>query len=144
VKPNRGITRDVFDVIVESEKPLAYNGIHTRLRKRGQKASAKQVKKALDNLQSRSFIERSKSDRRKFMLHSLIVKEKLTGQRERQATKPILNPSLVEKTPESEEITPPKRLFETVEVRLDVKDKVYISLVAAAASSLTAILLELL
>lgn len=112
MKPNRGIMRDVFDVLNESEKPLAYNGIHTRLRKRGQKASAKQVKKALDNLQSRSFIERSKSDHRKFMLHSLIVKEKLTGQRELQATTPIPNPSLAEKTPESDQITPTNGLID--------------------------------
>lgn len=57
---------------------------------------------------------------------------------------PVPKPSRAEKTPEIDEITPPKRLFETVEVRLDVKDKVYILLAAAAASSLTAILLELL
>jgi len=161
VKPKRGFAREIYE-IVQADGPLAYNGIHERLRKRKVRMSKDQVKRCLINMQQRRQLVRADHNYNKFVVvanknslqgedrHSVtkMVQEWNEGGREAYAkvkpSNPVPNPSLVEKTPESGEITPPKRLFETVEVRLDVKDKVYILLVAAAASSLTAILLELL
>ena len=124
--------------------------------------SKNQVKRCLINMQQRRQLVKSGQHYNKFVIvpfeNGLVdedvysvtemVDEWNEGGREAFAkakkSNPVPKPSRAEKTPESDEITPPKRLFETVEVRLDVKDKVYILLVAAAASSLTAILLELL
>ena len=161
MKPKRGFAREIYE-IVQADGPLAYNGIHERLRKRKVRMSKDQVKRCLINMQQRRQLVRADHNYNKFVVvanknslqgedrHSVteMVDEWNEGGREAYAkaktSNPVPKPSLAEKTPESDEITPPKRLFETVEVRLDVKDKVYILLVAAAASSLTAILLELL
>ena len=161
MKPKRGFAKEIYE-IVQADGPLAYNGIHERLRKRKVRMSKNQVKRCLINMQQRRQLVKSDQHYNKFVvvpsendlvdedLYSVtqMVEEwNLGGQKafaKAKKSNPAPNPSVAEKTPESDEITPPKRLFETVEVRLDVKDKAYILLVAAAASSLTAILLELL
>ena len=67
MKPNYGFQREVFDVL-EEHGPLAYTSIYKHLKAKGSQIKPKQVRKALDNLRSRGFAVRTKTDRRKYTI----------------------------------------------------------------------------
>jgi len=138
MKPKRGFARDIYE-IVQADGPLAYNGIHERLRKRKVRMSKDQVKRCLINMQQREQLVRSDQNYNKF-----VVVANRKAPEHAEMPDPIQSPSPVEKTPERADLGPEDALINTMEVRLDMKDKAYILLVAAAASSITAILLELI
>jgi|13_taG_2_1085334.scaffolds.fasta_scaffold01999_12 hypothetical protein len=62
-----GISKQVVNIL-EEKGPMAYNGIHTELRKRQFKATKTQVLKCMDNLKGRKLAVSSPSDKRKIAL----------------------------------------------------------------------------
>lgn len=133
MKPKRGFARDIYE-IVQADGPLAYNGIHKRLRERKIRMSKQQVQRCLINMQQRKQLVRSEQNFKKFLVveHNKAVESAETPD-------PIQSPSLVEKTPESVEITPSKGLPE-----LDSSTITFIAVIAAATSALTTIILRIL
>ena len=106
MKPNYGFQREVFDVL-EEHGPLAYTSIYKHLKAKGSQIKPKQVRKALDNLRSRGFAVRTKTDRRKY---TIVIANQI--EIETETPDPIQSPSLVEKTPESVGITPTEGLID--------------------------------
>ena len=149
MKPKRGFARDIYE-IVQADGPLAYNGIHERLRKRKVRMSKDQVKRCLINMQQRQQLVRSDQNYNKFV----VVANRKAPERA-EMPDPIQSPSLVEKTPESVEITPTEGLIDDRtlgELKQSVFDKALIlsgmlsviSVVAAVTAVLTIYLLRFL
>lgn len=128
MKPKHGFSKEIYS-IVEAHGPLAYNGIHSRLRERKVRMSKDQVKRALNNMQQRDQLVRSEHNSKKFVVvgfdENVIVSD------------PILTPPAVEKTPESVELPPSQGL-----PRLDSTAIGMIAAIAAGTAALTTIVLR--
>ena len=128
MKPKHGFSKEIYS-IVEAHGPLAYNGIHSRLRERKIRLSKDQVKRALNNMQQRDQLVRSEHNRKKFVVvgfdESVIVPD------------PIPTPPAVEKTPEIEELPPSQGL-----PQLDSTAIAMIAAIAAGTAALTTIILR--
>lgn len=131
MKPKRGFARDIYE-IVQADGPLAYNGIHKRLRERDIRMSKAQVKRCLVNMQQRQQLVSSDQNYQKF---SVVVSQE--AQESLDMTDPIQSPSLVEKTPESVEITPTEVLSQ-----LDLSTIALIATIAAGTAAITTIILR--
>lgn len=131
MKPTYGFQKEIYDVL-EEHGPLAYTSIHKHLKARGSEIKPKQVRKALDNLRSRGFAVRTETDRRKY---TVVVANQI--EIETETPDPIQSPSLVEKTPESVEITPTEGLSQ-----LDSSTITLIAAIAAGTAALTSIILR--
>lgn len=131
MKPTYGFQKEIYDVL-EEHGPLAYTSIHKHLKARGSEIKPKQVRKALDNLRSRGFAVRTETDRRKY---TVVVANQV--EIETETPEPIQSPSLVEKTPESVEITPTEGLSQ-----LDSSTITLIAAIAAGTAALTTIILR--
>ena len=131
MKPTYGFQKEIYDVL-EEHGPLAYTSIHKHLKARGSEIKPKQVRKALDNLRSRGFAVRTETDRRKY---TVVVANQV--EIETETPDPIQSPSLVEKTPESVEITPTEGLSQ-----LDSSTITLIAAIAAGTAALTNIILR--
>ena len=131
MKPRRGFARDIYE-IVQADGPLAYNGIHKRLRERKIRMSKQQVQRCLINMQQRKQLVRSEQNFNKFLVveHNKAVESAETPD-------PIQSPSLVEKTPERAEITPTEGLSQ-----LDSSMITLIAAIAAGTAALTTIILR--
>ena len=128
MKPKHGFSKEIYS-IVEAHGPLAYGGIHSRLRERKVRMSKDQVKRALNNMQQRDQLVRSEHNRKKFVVvgfdESVIVPD------------PIPTHTAVEKTPEIEELPPSQGL-----PRLDSTAIAMIAAIAAGTAALTTIILR--
>ena len=129
MKPKRGFAKEIYE-IVQADGPLAYNGIHERLRKRKVRMSKNQVKRCLINMQQRRQLVKSGQHYNKFVVvanknslqgedrHSVteMVQEWNEGGREAYAkakkSNPAPNPSVAEKTLESDQVTPTNGLID--------------------------------
>lgn len=131
MKPKRGFARDIYE-IVQADGPLAYNGIHKRLRERKIRMSKNQVQRCLINMQQRKQLVRSEQNFNKF-----VVVENNKAVESAEMLDPIQSPSLVEKTPESVEITPTEGLSQ-----LDSSTITLIAAIAAGTAALTSIILR--
>ena len=131
MKPTYGFQKEIYDVL-EEHGPLAYTSIHKHLKARGSEIKPKQVRKALDNLRSRGYAVRTETDRRKY---TVVVANQV--EIETETPDPIQSPSLVEKTPESVEITPTEGLSQ-----LDSSTITLIAAIAAGTAALTTIILR--
>lgn len=131
MRPTYGFQKEIYDVL-EEHGPLAYTSIHKHLKARGSEIKPKQVRKALDNLRSRGFAVRTETDRRKY---TVVVANQI--EIETETPDPIQSPSLVEKTPESVEITPTEGLSQ-----LDSSTITLIAAIAAGTAALTSIILR--
>jgi len=131
MKPKRGFARDIYE-IVQADGPLAYNGIHKRLRERKVRMSKHQVQRCLINMQQRKQLVRSEQNFNKF-----IVVENKNAVERAETPDPIKSPSLVEKTPQSVEITPTEGLSQ-----LDSTTITLIAAIAAGTAALTTIILR--
>lgn len=131
MKPTYGFQKEIYDVL-EEHGPLAYTSIHKHLKARGSEIKPKQVRKALDNLRTRGFAVRTESDRRKY---TVVINNQV--ETEAEAPNPIQSPSLVEKAPESVEITPTEGLSQ-----LDSSTITLIAAIAAGTAALTTIILR--
>ena len=131
MKPTYGFQKEIYDVL-EEHGPLAYTSIHKHLKARGSEIKPKQVRKALDNLRSGGFAVRTETDRRKY---TVVVANQV--EIETETPDPIQSPSLVEKTPESVEITPTEGLSQ-----LDSSTITLIAAIAAGTAALTTIILR--
>ena len=128
MKPKHGFSKEIYS-IVEAHGPLAYNGIHSRLRERKIRLSKDQVKRALNNMQQRDQLVRSEHNPKKFVVvgfdESVIVPD------------PIPTHPAVEKTPEIEELPPSQGL-----PQLDSTAIAMIAAIAAGTAALTTIILR--
>ena len=128
MKPKHGFSKEIYS-IVEAHGPLAYGGIHSRLRERKVRMSKDQVKRALNNMQQRDQLVRSEHNPKKFVVvgfdESVIVPD------------PIPTHTAVEKTPEIEELPPSQGL-----PRLDSTAIAMIAAIAAGTAALTTIILR--
>ncbi len=128
MKPKHGFSKEIYS-IVEAHGPLAYNGIHSRLRERRVRMSKDQVKRALNNMQQRNQLVRSEHNPKKFVIvgfdESVIVPD------------PMPTPTVVEKTPETEELPPSQGL-----PQLDSTAITMIAAIAAGTAALTTIILR--
>jgi len=131
MKPKRGFARDIYE-IVQADGPLAYNGIHKRLRERKIRMSKHQVQRCLINMQQRKQLVRSEQNFNKF-----VVVENNKAVESAEMLDPIQSPSLVEKTPERAEITPTEGLSQ-----LDSSTITLIAAIAAGTAALTSIILR--
>jgi hypothetical protein len=128
MKPKHGFSKEIY-TIVKAHGPLAYNGIHTRLRERSVRMSKDQVKKTLSNMVQRNQLLRSEHNPKKFVAvgfdEDVIISD------------PIPTPPAVEKTPEIEELPPSEGL-----PRLDSTAITMIAAIAAGTAALTTIILR--
>ena len=128
MKPKHGFSKEIYS-IVEAHGPLAYGGIHSRLRERKIRLSKDQVKRALNNMQQRDQLVRSEHNRKKFVVvgfdESVIVPD------------PAPTPTVVEKTPDIAEL-PPSQGF----TQLDSTAITMIAAIAAGTAALTTIILR--
>ena len=127
MKPKHGFSKEIYS-IVEAHGPLAYNGIHSRLRERKIRLSKDQVKRALNNMQQRDQLVRSEHNPKKFVI---------VGHEDVIVPDPIQTPPAVEKTPEIEELPPSQGL-----PRLDSTAIAMIATIAAGTAALTTIILR--
>ena len=121
--PNRGFAKDIYQIVQENG-PIAYGGIHKRLRERKIRASTKQVKKALSNMVHRNKLARAEHCDKKFIL----------AQKPAFKLEPTPTPTQVEKTPERDEITPSRGLFSI--------DLAILTVIAVITSALTTMVLR--
>ena len=165
MKPNRGFAKDIYEIL-QAEGPLAYNGIHKRLRERNIRASSKQVKKALTNMQNRKQLQRTEHCKKKFVAVPALESNDLAnmvmewneGGREayieaRKANPSPTHPEATE-TPEESQISDIQHLLEEETSRLKksifVKATVLagmlsvVTIVAAITASITINFLEYL
>ena len=127
MKPKHGFSKEIYS-IVEAHGPLAYGGIHSRLRERKVRMSKDQVKRALNNMQQRDQLVRSEHNPKKFVI---------VGHEDVTVSDPIPTPPAVEKTPEIEELPPSQGL-----PRLDSTAIAMIAAIAAGTAALTTIILR--
>jgi hypothetical protein len=127
MKPKHGFSKEIY-AIVEAHGPLAYNGIHSRLRERNVRMSKDQVKRALNNMQQRDQLVRSEHNPKKFVV---------VGHEDVIFSDPIPTPPVVEETPESAELPPSEGL-----TQLDSTAIIMIAAIAAGTAALTTIVLR--
>ena len=127
MKPKHGFSKEIYS-IVKAHGPLAYNGIHTRLRERSVRMSKDQVKKTLSNMVQRNQLVRSEHNPKKFVVvkHEDVI-----------ISDPVPTPPFVEKTAEIEELTPSEGL-----PPLDSTAIALIAAIAAGTAALTTIILR--
>ena len=127
MKPKHGFSKEIY-TIVNAHGPLAYNGIHSRLRERRVRMSKDQVKKTLSNMVQRNQLVRSEHNPKKFVVvkHEDVI-----------ISDPVPTPPVVEKTAEIEELTPSEGL-----PRLDSTAITMIAAIAAGTAALTTIILR--
>lgn len=127
MKPKHGFSKEIY-AIVKSHGPLAYNGIHSRLRERSVRMSKDQVKKTLSNMVQRNQLVRSEHNPKKFVVvkHEDVI-----------ISDPVPTPPFVEKTAEIEELTPSEGLSQ-----LDATAITMIAAIAAGTAALTTIILR--
>ena len=127
MKPKHGFSKEIYS-IVKAHGPLAYNGIHTRLRERSVRMSKDQVRKTLSNMVQRNQLVRSEHNPKKFVIvkHEDVI-----------ISDPVSTPPFVEKTPEIEELTPSAGL-----PHLDSTAIAMIAAIAAGTAALTTIILR--
>ena len=128
MKPKHGFSKEIYS-IVEAHGPLAYGGIHSRLRERKVRMSKDQVKRALNNMQQRDQLVRSEHNPKKFVVvgfdENVIISD------------PMPTPPAVEKTPEIEELPPSEGL-----PQLDSTAIAMIAAIAAGTAALTTMILR--
>lgn len=127
MKPKHGFSKEIY-TIVKAHGPLAYNGIHTRLRERSVRMSKDQVKKTLSNMVQRDQLVRSEHNPNKFVV---VKHEDVT------VSDPIPTPPVVEKTAEMEELPRSQGL-----PQLDSTAIAMIAAIAAGTAALTTIILR--
>lgn len=127
MKPRHGFSKEIY-TIVKAHGPLAYNGIHSRLRERSVRMSKDQVKKTLSNMVQRDQLVRSERNPKKFV----VVKYEDVF-----ISDPVPTPNVVEKTPESVELPPSQGL-----TQLDSTAIAMIAAIAAGTAALTTIILR--
>ena len=127
MKPKHGFSKEIYS-IVKDHGPLAYNGIHSRLRERSVRMSKDQVKKTLSNMVQRDQLVRSEHNPKKFVVvkHEDVI-----------ISDPVSTPPFVEKTAEIEELTPSAGL-----PHLDSTAIAMIAAIAAGTAALTTIILR--
>ena len=127
MKPKHGFSKEIYS-IVKDHGPLAYNGIHSRLRERSVRMSKDQVKKTLSNMVQRDQLVRSEHNPKKFVVvkHEDVI-----------ISDPAPTPPFVEKTAEIEELPPSQGL-----PRLDSTAIAMIAAIAAGTAALTTIILR--
>ena len=127
MKPKHGFSKEIYS-IVKAHGPLAYNGIHSRLRERSVRMSKDQVRKTLSNMVQRNQLVRSEHNPKKFVIvkHEDVI-----------ISDPVSTPPFVEKTPEIEELTPSAGL-----PHLDSTAIAMIAAIAAGTAALTTIILR--
>ena len=130
MKPKHGFSKEIY-AIVKAHGPLAYNGIHSRLRERSVRMSKDQVKKTLSNMVQRNQLVRSEHNPKKFVVVDYKEHEDVI------ISDPIPTPPFVEKTPEIEELTPSEGLSQ-----LDATAITMIAAIAAGTAALTTIILR--
>jgi hypothetical protein len=130
MKPKHGFSKEIY-TIVKAHGPLAYNGIHTRLRERSVRMSKDQVLKTLSNMVQRNQLVRSERNPKKFVVVDYKDHEDVI------ISDPILTPPVVEKTPESVELPPSQGL-----TQLDSTSITMIAAIAAGTAALTTIILR--
>jgi hypothetical protein len=133
MKPNRGFAKDIYEILL-AEGPLAYNGIHKRLRQRNIRASAKQVKKALTNMQARKQLRRAEHCKNKFVVASAVMR-----QTDALSAEPVDLHQPVNKTPERAQIEPHEALSNA-----GWREVALVAAIAAISAALTTIILEYL
>jgi hypothetical protein len=130
MKPKHGFSKEIY-TIVKADGPLAYNGIHTRLRQRSVRMSKDQVLKTLSNMVQRNQLVRSERNPKKFVVvgfdENVIVSD------------PVPTPPAVEKKPEIAELPPSEGL-----TQLDSTAIIMIASIAAGTAALTTIILRYL
>ena len=132
MKPKHGFSKEIY-TIVKAHGPLAYNGIHTRLRQRSVRMSKDQVKKTLSNMVQRNQLVRSEHNPKKFVVVDYKEHEDVV------ISDPVTTPPAVEKTAEIEELTPSAGL-----PQLDSTAIAMIAAIAAGTAALTTIILRYL
>jgi hypothetical protein len=130
MKPKHGFSKEIY-TIVKANGPLAYSGIHARLRQRSVRMSKDQVLKTLSNMVQRNQLVRSERNPKKFVVvgfdENVIVSD------------PVPTPPAVEKTPEIAELPPSEGL-----TQLDSTAITMIAAIAAGTAALTTIILRYL
>jgi hypothetical protein len=130
MKPKHGFSKEIY-TIVKADGPLAYSGIHARLRQRSVRMSKDQVLKTLSNMVQRNQLVRSERNPKKFVVvgfdENVIVSD------------PVPTPPAVEKTPEIAELPPSEGL-----TQLDSTAITMIAAIAAGTAALTTIILRYL
>jgi len=128
MKPKHGFSKEIY-TIVKADGPLAYSGIHARLRQRSVRMSKDQVLKTLSNMLQRNQLVRSERNPKKFVVvgfdENVIVSD------------PVPTPPAVEKTPEIAELPPSEGL-----TQLDSTAIIMIASIAAGTAALTTIILR--
>jgi hypothetical protein len=127
MKPKHGFSKEIY-LIVKAHGPLAYNGIHSRLRERSVRMSKDQVKKTLSNMVQRNQLVRSEHNPKKFVV---------VGHEDVIFSDPLPTPPTVEETPESAELPPSEGL-----TQLDSTAIIMIASIAAGTAALTTIILR--
>jgi hypothetical protein len=130
MKPKHGFSKEIY-TIVKANGPLAYSGIHARLRQRSVRMSKDQVLKTLSNMVQRNQLVRSEHNPKKFVVvdykdHKDVI-----------VSDPIPTPPAVEKTPEIAELPPSEGL-----TQLDSTAIIMIASIAAGTAALTTIVLR--
>lgn len=133
MKPKRGFAKDIYEILL-AEGPLAYNGIHKRLRQRNIRASAKQVKKALTNMQTRKQLRRAEHCKKKFVVANAVMR-----QTDAFSAEPVDLHQPVNKTPERAQIEPYEALSNA-----GWREVALVAAIAAISAALTTIILEYL
>jgi hypothetical protein len=130
MKPKHGFSKEIY-TIVKAHGPLAYSGIHARLRQRSVRMSKDQVLKNHSNMVQRNQLVRSERNPKKFVVvgfdENVIVSD------------PVPTPPAVEKTPEIAELPPSEGL-----TQLDSTAITMIAAIAAGTAALTTIILRYL
>jgi hypothetical protein len=127
MKPKHGFSKEIY-TIVKANGPLAYSGIHARLRQRSVRMSKDQVLKTLSNMVQRNQLVRSERNPKKFVV---------VGHEDVIVSDPIPTPPAVEKTPEIAELPPSEGL-----TQLDSTAIIMIAAIAAGTAALTTIVLR--
>ena len=130
MKPKHGFSKEIY-AIVKANGPLAYNGIHSRLRERHVRMSKDQVKKTLSNMVQRNQLVRSEHNPKKFVVVDYKDHEDVI------ISDPVSTPPFVEKTAEIEELPPSEGL-----TQLDSTAIIMIASIAAGTAALTTIVLR--
>jgi hypothetical protein len=127
MKPKHGFSKEIY-TIVKAHGPLAYSGIHARLRQRSVRMSKDQVLKTLSNMVQRNQLVRSEHNPKKFVV---------VGHEDVIFSDPLPTPPTVEETPESAELPPSEGL-----TQLDSTAIIMIAAIAAGTAALTTIVLR--
>jgi hypothetical protein len=135
-RPQRGISRDIFDVINDNGS-ATYTSIRTELRRRKSSATPAQIRKSLDNLLFRQQIERTERNKRRFIINKAILHEQLTGQRQLGVTKEVLLDAADKAIKESKKAPSENVPTDDVYDQMTKLEYVYIIGLAAATAAIT-------